>query len=205
MKTRHLVSGLLTTLLLPVSLTTFAQAVDVSACQKIEDRLARYACYDGADPQGTVAAPRREAQVQNTRSQEARVERTEEEDEEPGFFGRLFDGDDEQAESETSPQVADAGASEGSAVDNFGRSTALVRDDGDGKGELIDTVAAIEQVGPQLLLVTLASGQQWRQMLSKRYALKVGDEVRIYSTRWGSSYRLSAERLDGFVQVQRVD
>jgi hypothetical protein len=206
MKTRYLVSGLLTTLLLPVSVGSFAQAVDVSSCQKIEDRLARYACYDGVDPQGTVA-PRREPQAQTTRTQNARVERAEEEEEE-GFFGRLFDGDDDEpAEADDEAQVADSAAPAGSEVDSFGRNSdsAQVREDEEGRAELVDTVASIEQLGPKMMLVTLESGQQWRQMLTKRYPLRVGDEVRIYSTRWGSSYRLSADRLDGYVQVKRVD
>ena len=42
-------------------------------------------------------------------------------------------------------------------------------------------------------------------MISKRYPLEVGDEVRIYSTRWGSSFRLSAERVGSYIQVERVD
>jgi hypothetical protein len=207
MKTRYLVSGLLTTLLLPVSASSFAQVVDVSPCQKIEDRLARYACYDGVDPQGTVAPRREPQQVQNSgSSQNARVERPQEEEEEEGFFGRLFDGDDEP-EADEQTQVANSANTAGSAVDNFGRanSNARVNEDEDGRAELIDTVAAIEQLGPQMLLVTLESGQQWRQMLTKRYPLRVGDEVRIYPTRWGSSYRMSSERLDAYIQVQRVD
>jgi hypothetical protein len=70
---------------------------------------------------------------------------------------------------------------------------------------LTDTIAALEQRMPNLWLITLTSGQRWVQMLNKPYAMKVGDEVRIYPTIWGGSYRLTASRLSGYIQVQRVD
>jgi hypothetical protein len=65
-------------------------------------------------------------------------------------------------------------------------------------------VTAIDDSRPNLLTVTLENGQIWRQMQSQRYHLRVGHHVRIYGTRWGDSYRLSADELYGFIQVERV-
>ena len=41
-------------------------------------------------------------------------------------------------------------------------------------------------------------------MVPQRYPLRVGARVRIYSTGWGEAYRLSAEEVNGFIQVERV-
>jgi hypothetical protein len=53
-------------------------------------------------------------------------------------------------------------------------------------------------------MITLDNGQVWRQMQPKRYPLQPGYDVRIYSSRWGNSYRLSSPILNGFIQVERV-
>lgn len=80
---------------------------------------------------------------------------------------------------------------------------AVARDDD--KAELTGTVASLEQYGPQLWLIALDSGQRWRQTIGKTYRLNVGDQVRVYPTRWGEAYRLSSERISGYIQVVRVD
>lgn len=207
-KIKHLVKGLLSVILIPLSLYSTAQAADISDCRAIQDRLARYACYDSWDAAaGTVSRPRSSAPApasQNNDSQSARVEAVEEE--ESSFFGlgRIFNRDDADDQPEEQPIAIPE-----SEVDGFGRGaesgTARVLEGTDGKTELFDTIAKLEQYGPTMLLITLESGQQWQQMYSKSYPLKVGDEVRIYPTRWGSSYRLSAARLAGYIQVKRVD
>jgi len=69
--------------------------------------------------------------------------------------------------------------------------------------ELIARVDSVRQLGPNLLVITLENGQVWQQMNSKRFALAEGDEVRIYTTRWGNSYRLSSQTHNGYIQVQR--
>ena len=53
-------------------------------------------------------------------------------------------------------------------------------------------------------LITLDNGQVWEQINSKRFALEKGDEVRIYPTRWGSSYRLASLSHKGYIQVKRL-
>lgn len=207
-KIKHLVAGLLSVILTPLSLCSTVQAADISDCRAIQDRLARYACYDSWDTAaGTVSRSRSSAPApaaQNNGSQSARVEAVEEE--ESSFFGlgRIFNRDAADVQPEATTEAAPV-----SELDGFGRTdesdNARVLEGADGKSELVDTIASLEQYGPVMLRITLESGQEWQQMYSKSYPLKVGDEVRIYPTRWGSSYRLSAARLAGYIQVKRVE
>ena len=72
------------------------------------------------------------------------------------------------------------------------------------ENELIARVAEIKEFDRNRFLITLENGQAWEQINSKRFALAEGDEVRIYSTFWGSSYRLSSRSHKGFIQVKRI-
>lgn len=71
--------------------------------------------------------------------------------------------------------------------------------------EIRSSIAAIEVRRRNQHVITLENGQVWRQSLAKRYPLRVGQEVRIYSTRWGNSSRLSAIESNGFIQVERIE
>ena len=70
-------------------------------------------------------------------------------------------------------------------------------------GEITGTIAALKEILPNEYLITLENGQIWRQTGSKRYPLQVGHHVRIYPTHWGNSFRLTAEKSKGFIQVER--
>ena len=70
--------------------------------------------------------------------------------------------------------------------------------------EFAATIVDLRESIPDNYLITLENGQVRRQMRPKRYPLQPGYEVRIYSSRWGNSYRLSSPILNGFVQVERV-
>ena len=71
--------------------------------------------------------------------------------------------------------------------------------------ELNDVVAELVMAKPDQWLVKLASGQVWRQTHPRRLNLREGDAVRIYPTGWGENFRLEAVRLNGFIQVLRVE
>jgi hypothetical protein len=70
--------------------------------------------------------------------------------------------------------------------------------------ELLATVASVRQFAPGKLQVTLDNGQVWRQTSADNYKLREGHAVRIYATRWGNNFRLTAKDLGGFIQVERV-
>lgn len=70
--------------------------------------------------------------------------------------------------------------------------------------QLVSWVASLRELQPGRLEITLENGQVWRQTSSDRYALAIGHEVRIYPTRFGRYFRLTAKALRSFVQVERV-
>ena len=66
------------------------------------------------------------------------------------------------------------------------------------------TVTALKETVPNAYLITLDNGQVWRQKDSQRYPLQPGQRVTLSRTQWGGAYRLNAEGLHGFIQVERV-
>jgi hypothetical protein len=70
--------------------------------------------------------------------------------------------------------------------------------------QFVSSIAALTERLPNEYVITLENGQTWRQVGAQRYPLRVGHHVRIYPTRWGDSYRLRAEGLNSFIQVERV-
>ncbi|MEO8466934.1 MAG: hypothetical protein ABI640_16475 [Gammaproteobacteria bacterium] len=71
-------------------------------------------------------------------------------------------------------------------------------------GEIVSRVKDVREVLPNAWHITLENGQVWRQTVSKHYELRAGAQVRIYTTHWGSAYRLSADNLNGYIQVERA-
>lgn len=69
--------------------------------------------------------------------------------------------------------------------------------------EIVSTVVELRETVPNAYLITLENGQVWRQTLPKRYPLRPGQTVRLYSARL-SGTRLTAEELNGFIRVERV-
>jgi hypothetical protein len=65
-------------------------------------------------------------------------------------------------------------------------------------------VTELHETVPNAWLITLDNGQVWRQNPPQRFALKPGQRVTLRATKWGASYRLSADALSGFIQVERV-
>jgi len=74
----------------------------------------------------------------------------------------------------------------------------------DGEKALVDTITEIKRLDSTRVLITLASGQVWRQTVGKRYLLREGDTVRITASDWGNDYRLSADGKRGYIQVSRT-
>jgi hypothetical protein len=66
------------------------------------------------------------------------------------------------------------------------------------------TDPVLHETVPNALLITLDNGQVWRQNIPQRFALKPGQPVTLHGTKWGPSFRLSADALNGFIQVERV-
>lgn len=88
-------------------------------------------------------------------------------------------------------------------IEDFGKKESSIVINEDGKEELYDRIAALRKI-PDGWVITLDSGQVWRQMISKSYRLRAGQEVKISPSSWGNSYHLSVSKLGGFIQVERV-
>ena len=205
-----------------LSVAAFTQAQDDSAflaCAQIKDRNERLQCLDEAlnSAVGEQEETESAASVENFgSSQEAMTESQPEnadKEEKRSFFrlpklGGIFKRGDDEVESEEEnaapePAVERNRGSE-RRVEDFGRETRVVVN-ANGEDELHDTVTELVQSKPNLWRIRLASGQVWRQVHPKRYNLKVGDNVRIYPSRWGDDYRLQIDRLNGFIQISRVE
>ena len=72
------------------------------------------------------------------------------------------------------------------------------------ENEIHATITALRQRGPNSWLITLDNGQMWDQVRPQWYPLRPGQQVRLYPTNWGSSYRLSALERGGYIQVTQV-
>ncbi len=70
--------------------------------------------------------------------------------------------------------------------------------------EIFGTITALRERTPNTWVITLDNGQVWHMNRPKRYPLRVGQDVRLYQTGWGSSYRLTAPEHGSFVQVERI-
>lgn len=185
---RRTTSILLPIILLPLSCVSSAQIVDVSDCRAIEDRLQRFDCYESLEATEETAAETPPAAQQPAVTRPAIAQ-----------------------PADVEPQASPSGAvaEQNEDVQRFGErsetDTARVIEGSGGKSELIDTVASLQEREPNVWLITLESGQQWLQMEGKLYPMRVGEEVRIYPSRWGNAYRLTAPRISSFIQVERVD
>jgi len=72
------------------------------------------------------------------------------------------------------------------------------------ENEIHATITALRERGPNSWLITLDNGQMWDQVRPQWYPLRPGQQVRLYPTNWGSSYRLSALERGGYIQVTQV-
>ena len=71
-------------------------------------------------------------------------------------------------------------------------------------GEVVATIKELRETVPNAWLITLDNGQVWRQSVPETYLLQAGMRVTLRPSKWGAAYRLSADELRGYIQVQRV-
>jgi hypothetical protein len=176
--------------------------VDVSPCIHIKSAIVRLTCYDELvdqaqqTPSGLEAddlsepAPHADSNAPVTTIERKSVTTTD----------VMKDSPKREQTPVTGQTISQAGRV---TEENFGLPSEKQEDEED-LVELHSAISKLKEYLPQRFLVTLENGQVWRQMVGKSYRLKVGHKVRIYPSRWGKSFRLSAEGLKGFIQVERV-
>jgi hypothetical protein len=204
--------------------SALVQAQDVDefiACAEISDRLARVICLEEALDEATrvdevVVSDVQDNQVNAVENfgeapgQDVEVADVEESADRQPFFrlpriGNIFKRDESESVSDNAGVVEAENESDQSVqLEEFGRQSRVVVNE-NGEDELNDVVAELVMAKPDQWLVKLASGQVWRQTHPRRLNLREGDAVRIYPTGWGENFRLEAVRLNGFIQVLRVE
>jgi hypothetical protein len=91
-----------------------------------------------------------------------------------------------------------------SSVDDGAAPRRARRDDADEQPAFVGKIAALQQTVPNSYLITLDNSQVWRQIQPKWHPLRVGQDVKIYRSAWGASFRLFVDGLSGYIQVERV-
>jgi hypothetical protein len=70
--------------------------------------------------------------------------------------------------------------------------------------DVVATITELRETVPSAYLITLDDGHVWQQSYPEPYFLRPGMRVTLRASKWGESYRLSAEGSNGFIQVKRV-
>jgi len=102
------------------------------------------------------------------------------------------------------PAPATTTSPQGLSADNAGFRNQSQRDAQPAPPEIVATVTELHETVPNAWQITLDNSQVWRQTIPQRFALKPGQRVTLRGSRWGTSYRLTADTLNGFIQVERV-
>jgi len=185
-------------LLLALSISVSAQTpvyIDGSQCRNIKVDLVRVACYDSLtdDAMRNNGIPAASSTPAPQPAQQGYIR------------DQLREKNLKMREELARMRQEEAGGRGGTNdPDSFGRSQQHIVTDEDGDQIMFDRIKEL-QTGQDGWLITLSSGQVWRQMYNKRYNLKEGQDVKIAPSGWGNAYRLSVKELGGFIQVERVD
>ena len=103
----------------------------------------------------------------------------------------------QQAQPDPEPETPQTAVNDGNSFEeDFGLDNEKEKD-----RELIARIAVIKELNPNRKLITLENGQVWEQKETKPFMLEAGDEIRIYPSRWGTSYRLASQSHNGFITV----
>ena len=174
--------------------------IDASSCLEIVSPIERLACFEeqanAAQRRPAASMPQQNLPVvsipRNTRPQPAQSTQ-------PQPTQQV-----QPQPAAEAPQAAESASvnTANSFEDNFGLREE--KEKNSQRNELIARVAEIKELNQNRVLITLDNGQAWEQMETKRFTLAAGDEVRIYPTRWGHSYRLASQSHSGYIQVQRL-
>jgi hypothetical protein len=120
------------------------------------------------------------------------------------FEAQVEAADAAAASGEGAPAAAGGAAAGGAAAGGAaGARSAPEADESDDPPDIFGTIVELRETVPNSFLITLDNGQVWRQTVPQHYALRQGMPVRLYYSRW-RAYRLTNERLRGFIQVERV-
>jgi hypothetical protein len=180
---RHAFSVLLTVTVIDIAVAADAPK-SFDECQDVTDQTIRYRCYDRVESSSKTSSPPSDVTHSTI----------------PARITTPIEPATAEAPTNSTQQRKDD-------MHNYGlqnKSKGQVQTTSEPRIEMVDTVASIKTISPNIRKITLNGGQVWRQSYTQRYMLKVGDTVSIRPSGWGQDYRLYSERLGGFAQVARV-
>ena len=207
-----LITGTLMLLVVPAMLQAQVSSNEInyfSRCRDISDNQARLACYDNLYDRAVGAVRPRsntDRMLEENRRMREELARIRQQTGAAPTVGRSQD--DGSTERYQAPRRVEnygrtARPPASNQVEDFGKKTTRVVKDDNGNEILFDRIAALKK-SPDGWIITLESGQVWKQMVNKRYNLRTGQVVKLSPTIWGNAYRLSEEKLGGFIQVKRI-
>ncbi|HEY0963854.1 MAG TPA: hypothetical protein VGE69_16000 [Pseudomonadales bacterium] len=196
----------LAAILLPMPVA--AQDSAFLACERFSDRGQRIACLEDALEAATAqdAVPSQPASpAASSQPAQSNVAPAATSEAPAASNAAPAASNQEPAATNQEPVASTEEASLLDRLRNFGRDDdgATLSTDDSGHDRLHDTIASLEK-RRDAWIVTLASGQVWMQDYPRELALREGDTVTIYRAGFGNGYRLSTDRLSGFIRVKRV-
>lgn len=177
--------------------------IEVSDCLELETTLERFECYERraeraqAGPGAARGEAERPAAAAPERSRAVRSE-----------AGEALAGSASRPSGERDGGAnRDRGGSESSSA-SAEPARAVEPEPGPEERDVITgTIVSVRERLPNEYIVTLENGQVWHQIVPESYPLRAGQNVRIAATDFfgNSYYRLSAEGVNGFIRVERIE
>lgn len=168
--------------------------IDASQCRNITVDLVRVACYDrladmvmqqnGTTPQLDQSRQPQQAQPQGS------------------YQDQLREKNRQMREELARLRNSEPGGGDADRITRFGRPEQRIETNKDGEDILYDRIQSLQK-GPDGWLITLASGQVWKELYNRPYNLEEGMEVKISPGMLGS-YHLSSSKQKRFIYVKRI-
>jgi hypothetical protein len=170
--------------------------VEVGECVKLEVPEERFACYE----RHVGAAVKQNNAVPSAPPTPLPVTPT------PTSRSTSTPAEPPAAAAPSTAPPPSASAAAAPATDDAGREPKpkSASDQSAESSPIVATVTALKESVPKAYLISLDNGQVWRQSYPQWYPLQPGQRVTLSRSKWGEAYRLSAEGLHGFIQVERV-
>lgn len=172
--------------------------VDLGECVNIVVDHERFACYERRVAESTRSEPERETSVPGSDS--AAIDAAPESRPPAPLPASLDPPEPAGLEERRSARAAERVQAQEERAQR--KATRDESPEAEEQG-FISSIAQLRETVPNAWLVALDNGEVWEQIDPKPYRLKEGMQVRIYASSWGSSHRLTALDLNGFIRVRQ--
>lgn len=186
-------------LILIVPITVWAQSpayMDASQCRNIAVDRARLACYDALADMAIKQSGATPAVTPNRAPQAVPS----------GDLNNQMQEKNRQMRAELArlrqEEQAGGGSSDADRISRFGKPQQRIVTNKNGEDVFYDRIESLQK-GPDGWLITLASGQVWKELYNRSYNLEKGMQVKISPGALGS-YHLTTGNQKRFIYVKRI-